>query len=127
MLGSTRNDLTCTPEQIASGAPSPLYNACMAWSRKQVENGRKPSYVYYFQRMMPGDEAGAYHSSELWYVFGTTDRCWRPLTDGDKALSETMVGYWTNFMKTGDPNGEGLPVWAPNDGTAGTVMVFDAE
>ncbi len=126
MLGSTRNDLSCTPEQIESGEPSPLYKGCMAWSSKQVENGRTPSYVYYFKRMMPGDDAGAFHSSELWYVFGTTERCWRPLTAGDRALSETMVSYWTNFVKTGDPNGEGLPAWTPNDGTVNTVMIFDA-
>lgn len=127
MLGSTRNDLTCTPEQIASGEPSPLYKACLAWSAKQLENGRNPGYVYYFQRQLPGDDAGAYHSSELWYVFGTTDRCWRPLTPGDRALSDNMVAYWTNFIKTGDPNGTGLPQWEACNGSSETVMVFDAE
>ena len=31
----------------------------------------------------------------------------------DYDLSRAMVGYWTNFARSGDPNGEGLPVWTP--------------
>ena len=68
---------------------------------------------YYFDRKMPGDEAGAFHSAELWYVFGSLDYCWRPLEAHDLALSQEMVAYWSNFFKTGDPNGEGLPLWRP--------------
>jgi para-nitrobenzyl esterase len=71
---------------------------------KQQELGRKASYVYYFTRQMPGDDAGAFHSAELWYVFSTLDRCWRPFVEADYDLSRRMVGYWTNFMKTGNPN-----------------------
>ena len=33
------------------------------------------------------------------------------MTDNDAEVSRLMVGYWTNFAKTGDPNGEGLPPW----------------
>ena len=60
-----------------------------------------------------GDMKGAFHSSELWYMFGTLDKCWRPIEKVDYELSERMVSYWTNFAKTGSPNGEGLPVWKP--------------
>ena len=77
------------------------------------ELGRKPSYVYYFTRDLPGNDAGAFHSAELWYMFGTLGRCWRPMTEHDYDLSNQMLDYWTNFMKTGDPNGDGLPEWAP--------------
>jgi len=86
-----------------------------AWAAAETrpERGRKPLHVYHFNRQMPGDDAGAFHSAELWYEFGTLDRCWRPFTDADRKLSDTILGYWTNFARTGNPNGEGLPEWIP--------------
>ena len=56
-----------------------------------------------FTRRLPGDEAGAFHSAELWYMFGTLDRCWRPFTEADRKLSDEMLSAWTGFCKTGDP------------------------
>ena len=58
-----------------------------------------------------GDMKGAFHSSELWYVFGTLGKCWRPMEQHDYELSSKMVEYWTNFAKNGNPDGEGLPEW----------------
>ena len=78
-----------------------------------INYGRRPAYVYEFVRDLPGDDAGAFHSSELWYTFGTLGRAWRPFTPADQALSDRMLDYWTNFMKTGDPNGAALPEWKP--------------
>ena len=83
------------------------------WARLQLEQGKRPAYLYCFDREMPGDNAGAFHSSELWYMFGTLDRCWRPFEEKDHKLSERMVGYWTNFAKTGTPNGDDMPFWKP--------------
>ena len=42
----------------------------------------------------------------------------------DYKLSECMVDYWANFMRNGDPNGEGLPVWKPCVGEE-DVMVLE--
>lgn len=71
----------------------------------------KPVYKYFFQRNPPGDDddpeqdAGAFHSSELWYMFHTLDRSWRPFTKADYELSDRMMDYWTNFCKYADPKG----------------------
>lgn len=113
MIGSTRNDILVTPGMIAKDIPSPLYQGSVAFSKKLEELGRKPAYVYYFTRQLPGDDYGAFHSAELWYMFGTLSRCWRPMEEHDYALSSRMLDYWTQFMKTGDPNGNGNPFWAP--------------
>ena len=121
LIGCTKDDILTTPE-MNKPADDPLYQGCLAFSHKLEELGRTPAYMYYFTRDLPGDGQGAWHSSELFYTFGTLDRCWRPWTDGDRALSERMLDYWTNFMKGGDPNGEGLPTWQPCDKADSFVM-----
>ena len=94
-----------------------------AWAEHALKApGRKPGYIYYFDRKMPGDNAGAYHSAELWYIFQTLSRCWRPLTGVDYDLSNAMVKYWTNFAKNGDPNGDGLPEWTPYTASSRKTM-----
>ncbi|GEM_PF-3505748 len=72
--------------------------------------GTAPVYEYEFTRDLPGEDKdvpdnlpGAFHSAELWYVFGTLGRSWRPFTQEDYALSEEMVSAWTDFCKNGSP------------------------
>ena len=110
MIGCARNDMMMEAENPKDGE---LLRGCMAWSLKNEELGRKPDYVYLFARRLLGDDAGAFHSSELWYMFGTLNRSWRPKTEEDYALSARMLDYWTAFMKTGVPAAEGRPVWEP--------------
>lgn len=78
---------------------------------------KQPAYVYYFDAPAPDDGRpclhGSFHSAELWYVFGTQDRSWRPYSDADHALSEKILDYWTNFAKYGNPNGKGEGEWKP--------------
>ena len=68
-----------------------------------------PVYEYEFLRELPTDEqhpasaAGAFHSAELWYMFGTLGRSWRPFTEADEALSIRMLDAWTAFCKDGNP------------------------
>ena len=124
LIGSTKNDIAVDPEALARGEKGKVYEGCDRWCQAMLDNGRAPAYRYYFTRQLPGDDAGAFHSSELWYTFGTYGRCWRPLTQGDADLSAQMLDYWTNFMKTGDPNGPGLPQWKGWKSEA-EVQIFD--
>ena len=87
----------------------------------------KPVYAYQFAHALPDDEAGshdmkgAFHSSELWYMFKSLDRGDRPFTQADWDLAEHVVSCWTNFAKTGDP---GLG-WNPYTIDNPEFMVFD--
>lgn len=72
------------------------------------------AYLYSFTQNLPnadGSLLGPFHSSELVYQFGTLYTGWRPWREEDYAASERMMNYWANFVKNGDPNGEGLPKW----------------
>ena len=98
MAGSTSHDM----------APPVL----QSMTRKWISAREKPSYTWYFDRMLPGDENGAWHSADLWYWFGTLPNCWRPMEQKDYDLSEQMISYLCNFAKTGDPNKAAvLPTW----------------
>ena len=111
MLGTTENDLFVTPKMLESGEKTSLYKGCIEWSHKTEELWNQPSYVYDFKRHLPGDDWGAFHCAELWYMFGTLDRCWRPFEERDQKLSRDMIRYWTSFMRTGKPADEAE--WRP--------------
>ncbi|HVN03488.1 MAG TPA: carboxylesterase family protein [Bryobacteraceae bacterium] len=79
--------------------------------------GGQRAYVYQFLRSIPGrGEAGlgSFHSLELPYVFGAmhdSGWSWLPFQKLDDGLAAIIESYWTNFARTGDPNGAGLPHW----------------
>ena len=72
---------------------------------------RAGAYIYFFDIDAPGDGNRAFHSSDLRYMFGTLSGSWRPYRDSDYAMSDLLTRYLAAFAKTGDPNGDGRPVW----------------
>ena len=125
MIGSNKDDILSTPEQKAAGEKPPLQTGCERFGEARSRQSGIPTFVYYFTRDLPGDNAGAFHSAELWYTFGTVNRAWRPFTAADRELSEQMLDYWTLFMKNGNPNGSVLPYWAPYTTENPFVRTFD--
>ena len=111
MAGSTSEDMM----------PPILQGMARKWCAAQKKN----SYTWYFDRQLPGDDHGAWHSADLWYWFGTLENCWRPMEEKDRELSRQMVGYLCRFVRTGDPNAEGeLPVWEASAANQKRVLVL---
>jgi para-nitrobenzyl esterase len=91
------------------------------WIELQAKLDAVPIYRYEFDQSPPSEPAapgappqesrGAYHSAEIEFVFGMLDSKKLPWRPEDYQLSEQMGSYWTNFAKTGNPNGAGLPQW----------------
>jgi len=102
MVGCNTNDLGNQVDFLEHPEKNDLYASNLRLGDIFTARGRD-IFEYYFTRKMPGDEAGAFHSAELWYMFGTLDRCWRPLTESDHALSGRMLDAWAGFMRSGDP------------------------
>ena len=122
------------------------------WSDMQVKTGTKPVYRYYFTRPRPAMNAsmgnatpglaggvvknseapkspparGAVHSAEIEYAMGNLAGnkvyAWSP---DDYKVSQVMLDYFANFIKTGNPNGKGLPNWPTVGANEAEVMIID--
>jgi para-nitrobenzyl esterase len=88
---------------------------------------RKPKATV--QKIVMPPARGAVHSADIEYAMGNlaTNRVYA-WTAEDEQVSELMQGYYANFIKTGDPNGPGLPAWPRADeGTETQYMVWDVQ
>ena len=82
-----------------------------------------PTFLYVFDYVAEADRGrrkGAGHASELAYLFGNLPAS---ATPADRATSQLIGDYWTNFAKTGNPNAPGLPPW-PRYDTADRLLLI---
>jgi len=80
---------------------------------RSMEHKKSGAYLYQFTRLPNTERAGkigVYHGIDLWYVFGNLNKS-EGYTDIDMELSRKIMGYWVNFARTGNPNGQDLPFW----------------
>lgn len=115
LSSNTVKDVPCIIGVLSEDMwPYTLYQAAVSYGEQRAEAGGEPVYLYYFDRQQPGENHfGAFHGADLYYVFGTLYRNWRPFDDTDYRIAHNMIDYISNFVKTGDPNGGGLAQWEP--------------
>ena len=101
MIGCTLDDIRPMGKQIDD----------FCFLRDSLDH--RPAYQYLFARKLPGTHDGAFHSAELWYMFHTLNRSWRPMTEADNRLADEIMDYWTNFAKYGNPNKPRSESWHP--------------
>ena len=92
---------------------------------KQASAAGIPSYEYLFTRK--NGRLGDWHSGEEVYFYGNIPPDSALYNADDRELSEIMQRYFVNFIRSGDPNGEGLPEWPANTGADGRLLILDRE
>lgn len=100
-----------------------------------VVRGGARAFLYYFSYLDTGGynsepptlglALGADHGAELPYVFGLLNRWKTTVPESDLKMQSVVMSYWTNFAKTLDPNGVGLPIWKSYGESNDAVMVLD--
>ncbi len=90
-------------------------------------------YYYSFEPDIPGeDNPGTFHSVDLWFFFDNLGECWRPFVGRHFDLARQISTYFTNFIKSSDPNGNdvdgtALPLWKPYTPKSQNEMHFTAQ
>ncbi len=100
------------------------------WANTWRKAATQPVYLYFWTHAPPGprrESSGAYHGSEIAYVFNhgnVPDETW---TEDDRRIGDTLSSYWANFARTGNPNAPGLPQWTAFDNKTEQVMELGAQ
>jgi para-nitrobenzyl esterase len=95
------------------------------WGTLWKRTAETPIFTYFWTHAAPGpsrDLRGAYHGSEINYVFDNLYATDLPWIEADRKIADIMSSYWANIAAKGDPNGPGLPVWPAYDPASPTVM-----
>jgi para-nitrobenzyl esterase len=95
------------------------------WAKFRETTAKTPAFTYYFERGIPWPEHpefGAHHTSDVTYWFKNMKKLDRPWTDADSLFAENVSSYLVNFVKSGDPNSEGLPKWPVFEGSKNETL-----
>ncbi|MEO7992696.1 MAG: carboxylesterase family protein, partial [Chryseolinea sp.] len=101
-----------------------------SWAKLQSTTGKSKVYLYYFDQHpdYPKDSPqagnGSPHAQEVAYVFQHLDISKPETPTSDVKIAEAMGTYWTNFAKSGNPNGKGVPSWTSFSNANPRVMYF---
>jgi para-nitrobenzyl esterase len=132
-------DAEAIESAAALGSDLFIGHSTWKWIEMHKKTGGAPVYRYSFDRKIPvppghtvngmpatARDVGARHAGEIEYVFGSLELSLPkvPWEAGDRRLSDAITTYWTNFARSGDPNGPGLPKWPRYDET-GRVLHLD--
>jgi para-nitrobenzyl esterase len=94
------------------------------WARLNTKIGAT-TYLYHFAHVANATKSlGAFHASEIAYVFDNLGRMKRNVDEDERSLAHAMSTYWTTFAKTGNPNGPGTAEWVPYVESDEPTMVF---
>ena len=115
LIGTTGDDLM----------PNILFSMSKKWCLLHDKKKFVPSYLWMFDRKLPGDDSGSFHCADMWYWFGTLDNSWRPFIELDYKLMDNMITYLCQFAKTGNPNVDSLTTWEPISKHQQKAMILD--
>jgi para-nitrobenzyl esterase len=133
------NDAEAVESAAALGSDMFIGYATWKWIEMHASAGGAPVYRYSFDRKIPvapdakvngvaatSRDIGARHAGEIEYVFGALDSIKNVTWEAsDRKLSDAMTTYWSNFARSGDPNGSNLPKWPRYPGDGGRVLHLD--
>ena len=113
--------------QVLISGRERLLSSMEHWAAARAHTSRTRMFLYLYAHTTPGPNSAKYrtfHTAEVPYVFGTLNASpERGFTEQDHEISARMMSYWGNFVKTGNPNGQGLPPWRPASGSAHPVIM----
>lgn len=119
----------------ALGGDLVINHGTWAWIESHRETAKSDIFRYRFDRapntppgwFKKGANAGAFHSCEIPYVLDNLDAFPWIVDAFDQKVADLAANYWVNFVKTGNPNGDGVPGWPSYRDNSRPTLFIDVE